>query len=147
MSAPGSAALLTLFRFSGTHLCCPTWGFGFHPSHSTGSVCQCIGVLLGYCPMTQPHRFLVSLHIHDTMYSFRISPCPLCSLLWISGFWHSTEIDSLSVVDFFRRLLRLLIIIRPDTSIYLTSEQLACFLGAFCAVLLSWYLLTVRFCP
>ena len=45
-------------------------------------------------PMTLPHRFLVSLHIHDTTYSFRISPCPLCSLLWISGLWHSTEIDS-----------------------------------------------------
>ena len=27
-------------------------------------------------PMTLPHRFLVSLHIHDTTYSFRISPCP-----------------------------------------------------------------------
>ena len=73
-------------------------------------------------PMTQPHRFLVSLHIHDTTYSFRISPCPLCSLLWISGLWHSAEIDSLSVVDFFRRLLRLLIIIRPGTPIFLTGE-------------------------
>ena len=27
-------------------------------------------------PMTLHHRFLVSLHIHDTTYSFRISPCP-----------------------------------------------------------------------
>ena len=79
--------------------------------------------------MTQPQRFLVSLHIHDTTYSFRISPCPLCSLLWISGLWHSTEIDSLSVIGFFRRLLRLLIIIRSDTPIFLTGEQLACFLG------------------
>ena len=26
MSAPGSAALLTLFRLSGTHCCCSTWG-------------------------------------------------------------------------------------------------------------------------
>ena len=83
-------------------------------------------------PMTLPHRFLVSLHIHDTTFSFRISPCPLCSLLWISGLWHSTEIDSLSVVDFFRRLLRLLIIIRPDTPIFLTGEQLACFSGTLC---------------
>ena len=82
-------------------------------------------------PMTQPHRFLVSLHIHDTTYSFRISPCLLCSLLWISGLWHSTEIESLSVVGFFRRLLRLLIIIRPDTLIFLTGEQLACFSGPF----------------
>ena len=45
MSAPGSAALLTLFRLSGAHRCCPTWGFGFHPSLSTGSVCQCSSVL------------------------------------------------------------------------------------------------------
>ena len=45
-------------------------------------------------PMTQFHRFLVSLHIHDTTSSFRISPCPLCSLLRISGLWHSSEIDS-----------------------------------------------------
>ena len=81
--------------------------------------------------MTQPHRFLVSLHIHDTTYSFRISSCPLCSLLWISGLWHSTEIDSLSVIGFFRRLLRLLIIIRPDTPIFLIGEQFACFSGPF----------------
>ena len=82
-------------------------------------------------PVTQPHRFLVSISIHDTTYSFRISPCPLCSLLWISGLWHSTEIDSLSVVGFFRRLLRLLIIIKPDTLIFLTGEQLSCFSGPF----------------
>ena len=93
--------------------------------------------------MTQPHRFIVSLNIHDTTYSFRISPCPLCSLLWISGLWHSTEIDSLSVVDFFKRLLRLLIIIRPDTPIFLTGEQLACFSGPFVPcffVDISWQL-------
>ena len=74
-------------------------------------------------------------------------PCPLCSLLWISGLWHSTEIDSLSVVGFFRRLLRLLIIIRPDTPIFLTGEQISVFFGAFYIVLLCWYLLTVRFRP
>ena len=94
-------------------------------------------------PMAQPHRFLVSLHIHDTTYSFRISPCPLCSLLWISGLWHSTEIDSLSVVDFFRRLLRLLITVRLDTPIFLTGEQLACISGPFvpCFFLdISWQL-------
>ena len=93
--------------------------------------------------MTQLHRFLVSLHIHDTTYSFRISPCPLCSLLWISGLWHSTEIDSLSVVGFFGRLLRLLIIIRPDTPIFLAGEQLACFSGSFVPcffVGISWQL-------
>ena len=52
-------------------------------------------------PMTQPHRFLVSLHMYDTTYSFQTSPCPLCSLLWISGLCHSTEIDSLSVIGYF----------------------------------------------
>ena len=94
-------------------------------------------------PMTQPHRFIVCLHIHNITYSFRISPCPLCSLLWISGLWHSTEIDSLSVVGFFRCLLRLLIIIRPDTPIFLTGEQLVCFSGPFvpCFFLgISWQL-------
>ena len=50
-------------------------------------------------PMTLPHRFLVSLHIHDTTVSFRISPCPLCSLLWISGLRHSTEVDSCLLLD------------------------------------------------
>ena len=132
MSAPGSAALLTLFMLSGTHRCCPTWGFGLHPSLSTGVCANAAVYFKAISPMTQPHRFLVSLHIHDTTYSFLIYLCPLCSLLWISGLWHSTEIDSLSVVGFFRRLLRLLIIIRPDTPIFLTGEQLACFLGPLC---------------
>ena len=119
MSAPGSAALLTLFRLSGTHRCCPTWGFGFHPSLSMR---ECVP--MQRCTLRllvlwrKSHRFLVFLHIHDTPYSFRISPCPLCSLLWISGFWNSTEIDSLSIVGFFRHLLRLLIIIRSDTPIF-----------------------------
>ena len=36
---------------------------------------------------------------------------------------------------------------RPDTPIFLTGEQIGVFFGAFCALLLSWYLLTVWFCP
>ena len=143
MSAPGSAALLILFRLSGTHLCCPAWGFGFHPSLSIGVCANAAVYFKAISPMTQPHRFLVSLHIHNTTYSFRISLCSLCSLLWISGLWHSTEIDSFSVVGFFRRLLRLLIIIRPDTPIFLTGEQLACFSEPFvpCFFLgISWQL-------
>ena len=70
-------------------------GFGFHPSLSTG-VCAIAAVYFkAISPMTQFHRFLVSLHMHDDLtVSFRISPCPLCSLLWISGLRHSTEIDS-----------------------------------------------------
>ena len=35
-----------------------------------------------------------SPHTRHYTDSFRISPCPLCSLLWISGLRHSTEIDS-----------------------------------------------------
>ena len=132
MSAPGSAARLALFRLAGTHFCCSTWGFGFHPSLST-RVCAIAAVYFkAISPMTQFHRFLVSLHMHDNpTFSFRISPCPLCSLLRISGLRHSSEVDSLSVLGFFRRLLRHLIIIRPDTPIFLTGEQLACFSGPF----------------
>ena len=144
MSAPSSASLLTLFRLSSTHRCCLTWGFGFHLSLSTGSVCQMQRCTLRLSVLwRKSYRFLVSLHIHDTTYSFRISPCPLCSLLWISGLWHSAEIDSLSVVDFFRRLLRPLIINRPDTTIFLTGEQLSCFSGPFVPCLfvgISWHL-------
>ena len=53
----------------------------------------------------------------------------------------------ISVIGFVRRLLRLLIILRPDTLIFLTGEQISVFFGAFCALLLSWYLLTVGFRP
>ena len=70
-------------------------GVGFHPSHSTG-VCAIAAVYFkAISPMTQFHRFLVSLHMHDNpTYSFRISPCPLCSLLRISGLRYSSEIGS-----------------------------------------------------
>ena len=143
MSAPGSAALLTLFRFKGTHRCCPTWGSVFILVFRRGVCANVVVYFKAISPMAQPHRFLASLHIHDTTYSFRTSPGPLCSLLWISGLWHSTEIDSLFVVGFFRRLLRLLIIIRSDTPIFLTGEQLACLSGSFvpCFFLgISWQL-------
>ena len=116
MSAPDSATLLTLFRLSSTYRCCPTWGSVFILVIRRGVCANAAVYFKAVSPMTLPHRFLVSLHIHDTTYSFRISPCPLCSLLWISGLWHSTEIDSN------RCLLRLLIIIRPDTPIFLTGE-------------------------
>ena len=46
-----------------------------------------------------------------------------------------------------RSLLRLLIILRPDTPLFLTGEWNGVFFGAFCALLLSWYLLTVGFRP
>ena len=91
----------------------------------------------------KPHRFLVSPHIHDTTYSFRISPCPLCSLLWISGLWHSTEIDSFVCSWFLQASSTSANNIRPDTPIFLTGEQLACFSGPFvpCFFLgISWQL-------
>ena len=131
MSAPGSAALLTLFRLSSTHRCCPTWRSVFILVSRRRMCVNAAVYFKAISPMTQLHRFLVSLHIHDTTSSFRISPCPLCSLLWISGLWDSTEVDSLSVLGFFRRLLRHLIIIRPDTPIFLTGDELACFSGPF----------------
>ena len=77
MSSPGSAARLALFRLTGTHCCCSTWGFGFHPSLSTG-VCAIAAVYFkAISPMTQFHRFLVSLHMHDNpTYSFGFLPVP-----------------------------------------------------------------------
>ena len=78
MSAPGSATRLALFSLTGTHRCCLTWGFGLHPSPRQECVPNAAVYFKAISPMTLPHRFLVSLHIHDTTASFRISPCPLC---------------------------------------------------------------------
>ena len=70
-------------------------GFGFHPSLSTGVRATAAVYFKAISPMTQFHRFLISLHMHDNLtYSFRISPCPLCSLLRISGLRYSSEIGS-----------------------------------------------------
>ena len=94
-------------------------------------------------PITQPYRF------------FFLSTCTTLNILFLdfslspvftavdSGIWHSTEIDSCLYLVTSLRLLRLLISIRPDTLIFLTGEQLACFSEPFCAVFLCWYLLTV----
>ena len=147
MSAPGSAALLTLFRLSGTHRCCPTWGFGLHPSISMGVCTNAAVYFKAISPMTLLHRFLVSLHIHDTTYSFRISSCPLCSLLWIREYGtpqRSTLICNWLLLCVFYVCS---ISIRPDTLIFLTGERISVFFGAFCAVLLCWYLLTVMIPP
>ena len=46
-----------------------------------------------------------------------------------------------------RSLLRLLIIIRPDTPTFLTGELIGVLFGAFCVLLLCWHLLTVWFRP
>ena len=97
--------------------------------------------------MALPHRFLASLHCTTRNILLRTTTLsPACTAV-DSGIWHSTEIDSLSVIGFFLCLLRLLIIFRPDTLIFLTSEQISAFFGAFYAVLLYWYLLTVKISP
>ena len=85
--------------------------------------------------------FLSTYMTLHTPFGFLPVPCVHCC-----GFRDcstSKEIDSLSVLGFFRRLLRLPIIIRPDTPIFLTGEQLACFSGPFtpCSFLgISWQL-------
>ena len=53
----------------------------------------------------------------------------------------------MSVIGFIRLLLRLLIILKPDALIFLTGERISSFFGAFCALFLSWYLLTIGFRP
>ena len=89
-------------------------------------------------PITQPYRFLVSLHMYDTRQSlFRFLLVPVFTAV-DSGIWHSTEIDSYLLLVTSLRLLRLLISIRPDTLIFLTGERISVFLRAFCAVLLCW---------
>ena len=91
-------------------------------------------------PVTQSYRFLVSLRIYDTNIFFSdFSVSPLFTAV-DSGISHSTEIDFCLYLVTSLRLLRLLISIRPDTLIFLTGEQLACFSEPFCAVLLyiSW---------
>ena len=56
-------------------------GFGFHPSLSTG-VCAIAAVYFkAISPMTQFHRFLVSLHMHDNptaLFGFLPVPCVHC---------------------------------------------------------------------
>ena len=147
MSAPGSAARLALFRLTGTHRCCPTWGFGLHPSLFGRSVCLMQRCTQGYQSCDATPQVPFSLHIHDTTVSFRIFS--LSSVFTAVDFgiaaFHRDRL--MSVIGIVRRLLRLLIILRPDALISLTGERISAFFGAFCALLLSWYLLTVRFRP
>ena len=145
MSAPGSAARLALFRLTGTHCCCSTWGgFGFHPSLSTG-VCTIAAVYFkAISPMTQFHRFLVSLHMHGNptaLFGFLPVPCVHCC-----GFRdYGTPQRSTHV---YNRILQASST-SANKSLGQTHQyswqvnELACFSGPFCALLLSWYLLTV----
>ena len=72
------------------------------------------------------------LSTYTTLHTlFRISPVPCVHCCGFRDCGTPQRSTLLSVVDFFRRLLRLLIIIRPDTPIFLAGEQLACFSGHF----------------
>ena len=148
MSAPGSAARLALFRLTGTHYCCSTWG---------GLVF--ILVFRQECVPLQRCTLRLPVLWHDSIGSLFLSTCTTTRQLF-SDFSLSpvfTAVDFgitalhrdrlMSIIGFFRRLLRLLIILRPDTPIFLTGEQIGMFFGAFCALLLSWYFLTVWFRP
>ena len=118
-------------------------GFGLHPSLSAGVCAICSGVLKAISSVTLPHRFLF-LSTYTTLYSlfsdFSLSPVFTAVDFRITAL-HRDRL--MSVIGFVRRLLRLLIILRPDTPIFLTGERIGVFFGAFCALLLSWYLLTV----
>ena len=138
MSAPGSAARLALFRLTGTHCCCSTWGFGFHPSLST-RVCAYAAVY-----------FKVSVLWHNSIGSLFLSTYTTLDILF-SDFFLSPVFtaEDFGIVALLRDrllekcLLRLLIIIRPDTPSFLTGEELACFSGPFvpCFFLgISWQL-------
>ena len=56
-------------------------GFGLHPSLSTGVCANAAVYFRAINPMTHPHRFPVSLHIHDTiqsLFGFLPVPCVHC---------------------------------------------------------------------
>ena len=97
-------------------------------------------------PMTLPHRFLVSLHIHDTTvyFGFLLVPVSTAVDFGIAALHRDRLI---SVIGFFWRLLRLLIIFRPDTLIFLTGEQISVFFGDFLCLASFLVLLTVRSMP
>ena len=142
MSAPGSAARLALFRLTGTHSCWPTWG---------GSVFilafrqECVPNAAMYSRLSvlwcYPTGSFSSPHTrHYILFSdFSLSPVFTAVDFGIAAL-HRDRL--MSVIGFIRRLLRLLIILRPDTLIFLTGEQISVFFSAFCALLLgiSWQL-------
>ena len=131
MSAPGSAALLTLFRLSGTIAVALNGGSVFILVFRRECVPNTAVYFKAISPITQSYRFLVSLHMYDTNILFSdFSLSPVFTAV-DSGIWHSTEIDSCLLLVTSLRLLRLLISIRPDTLKFLTGEQLACFSGLF----------------
>ena len=126
MSAPGSAASLALFRLTGTHRCCPTWG---------GSVFilvfrqECVPNAAVYSKLLVLWHDSIgsSFSPHTRHYSlfsdFSLSPVFTAEDFGIAALLRDRLLA--------RNLLRLLIIIRPDTLIFLTGEQLECFSGPF----------------
>ena len=101
-------------------------GFGFHPSLSTG-VCAIAAVYL---------RLLVLWHnsIGSSFSPHARQPDILFSDFSLSPVFTAEDFGIAVLLRdrlLARSLLRLLIIIRPDTPIFLTGEQLACFSGPF----------------
>ena len=69
------------FQAFGYHRCCPTWGSVFILVFRRGVCANAAVYFKAISPMTQPHRFLVSLHIHDTrqsLFGFLPVPCVHC---------------------------------------------------------------------
>ena len=148
MSAPGSAARLSLFRLTGTHCCCSTWGDSVFILVFRQ---ECVPMQRCTLRLSVLWRNLIGslfLFTYTTLYSlfsnFPLSPVFTAVDFGITAL-HRDRL--MSVIGFVRRLLRLLIILRPDTLIFLTGERIIVFFGAFCVLLLSWFLLTARFRP
>ena len=149
MSAPGSAARLALFRLTGTHCCCSTWG---------GLVF--ILVFRQECAPLQRCTLRLSVLWHNSIGSLFLSTC---TTTWQSlfGFLPVPCVHCCGFRDYgtpqrsthvCNRILQASSTsannpFRPDTLIFLTGERIGVFFGAFCALLLSWYLLTVWFRP
>ena len=65
------------FRLSGTHRCSSTWGSVFILVSRRECVSNRAVYFKAISPITQPYRFLVSLHMYDTRHSlFGLLPVP-----------------------------------------------------------------------
>ena len=126
MSAPGSAARLALFRLTGTHRCCPTWG---------GSVFilvfrqECVPNAAVYSKLLVLwHNSIGSSFSPHTRHYILFSDFSLSPVFTAEDFGIAALLRDRLLA---RSLLRLLIILRPDTPLFLTGEQMACFSGPF----------------
>ena len=116
-------------------------GFGLHPSLSTG---VCVNAAVYSKLLVLWHNSIGSSFSPHTRHYSLFSDFSLSPVFTAEDFGIVALLRDRLLA---RSLLRLLIIIRPDTPIFLTGEWIGVFFGAFCALLLSWYLLTVRFRP